>query len=276
LTLTIESLKQVPPITAGTATLNLTFKISGSLPSFVQVYALVPGAAKATPVKIVPMIYNQSEYSVPIQVAAGAYLVIYACPRDGPLNSPDDTTAGVYWETACAAAYTVTKTVPPKTETLDPPVIDAFVPYPANLNQPNRITVMWSSATSYDKYVLGWLQDGILSDPKTVDLTKEHVNMDDPSITSKGSIDLNNISGTSGSYQMPTEPSCLYFFRVNGGISQTWNYLYSAWGPTVPYIAIPNNHSLRGFLTDSGKDPAAQGVRSLLSPGQSIRNFMMI
>jgi len=276
MTLSIESLKQVPPITAGTATLNLTFKISGSLPSFVQVYALVPGADMATPVKTVPMVYNQNEYSVPVQVAAGAYLVIYACPRDGPLNLPDDDTDGVYWESACAAAYTVTKTVAPTTQTLDPPVIDAFVPYPANLNQPNRITVMWSSATSYDKYVLGWYQNGIPSDPTKLDFTKLKVNMDDPLVTTKGSIDLNNIKGTSGTYQKPTEPSCLYFFRVNGGISQTWNYEYSAWGSTQPYVAIPNSHSLRRYLTDSGLDPAAQGVRSLLSSGQTVRKFMQI
>ncbi|MDA4118449.1 MAG: hypothetical protein OK455_08920 [Thaumarchaeota archaeon] len=276
MTLDITGLKQVPPIVAGTATLNLTFKISGDLPSFVQVYALVPGAAKATPVKIVPMIYNQNEYSVPVQVAAGAYLVIYACSRDGPMNLPDDTTGGEYWESACAAAYIATKTVAPLTQKLDPPVIDAFVPYPANLNQPNRITVMWSSATSYDKYVLGWYQDGVPSDPQKLDFTKLTVNMDDPLVTTKGSIDLNDIKGTSGSYQMPTEPSCLYFFRVNGGISQTWNYNYSAWGPTEPYVAIPNSRSLRHFLTDSGLDPAAQGVRSRLSPGQKVRNFMQI
>ncbi|HZW55297.1 MAG TPA: hypothetical protein VFF30_03330 [Nitrososphaerales archaeon] len=57
----------------------------------------------------------------------------------------------------------------------------------------------------------------------------KNTNLFDPSLTTNQSQDINQ-SGTTGSYDVQTEPGHLYFFHVNGVISQFWSYNYSAVG----------------------------------------------
>lgn len=276
--LVITKLTQVGPFSNSTATINISFTINGNLPSFVQIYAAPAGGGvgSAELVDIVSIKsgvyqYNDNAFSLKPNV----YYAIYACPRTGSESQPDDTIDGIEWESYCAMAYLATKSqeTPTTPQALDPPVITTLVPHPANTKQPNRIAVMWSSSTSYDKYVLGWVDSGYQTSPQTINYGA--ILQNPPWELPNQSQDINE-KGTSGSWDVPTQPGHLYFFHVNGGISQFWNYKYSKWGPPAAQLATSNHTSLRMFLMDSGISPSAQGMRSLLAPNQSIRNFMQI
>ena len=276
--LVITKLVQVPPINSTTATLQVSFAIYGNLPSFVQIYAAMAGTGVGTAplVNVVPIksgVYQYNDIQFTVK-PPGVIFHVYVCPRTGSQNQPDNTIDGVEWDSYCATAYISPKsqqTTP--SEGLYPPSINALVPHPANMNQPNRITVMWSSSTGYDKYVLGWVDGGYQTNPKAINYSTLLQNP--PWELPNHSQDINQ-SGTSGSYDVPTQPNHLYIFHVNGGISQFWNYKYSPWGPPAAQIATPNRTSLRMYLLDSGINPAGQSVRSLLSSGQTVRNFMQI
>ncbi|MCL5067733.1 MAG: hypothetical protein M1368_05195 [Thaumarchaeota archaeon] len=197
---------------------------------------------------------GQLQYDPVVTVYPGMYYAIYVCPRTGPKNEPDNQTDGQNWGSYCVRAYIVTKNLSSTSEeTLYPPVIDKLDPQPATVNQSNHITVTWSSSTSYDKYVVGWTQDG-------VDMAPQDINQ----------------SGTTGSWSAPTVPGHSYTFHVNGGISQFWNYRYSAWGPTSTILTVPNLTSLRQYLLDSGINPAGQSLRSLMTSGETLRKFMQL
>lgn len=281
--LLITKLTQVAPISNTSASLKVSFGINGNLPSFIQIYAAPAGGGvgSAELVEIVPTKSGVYQYNdIPFSLKAGVYYAVYVCPRTGSQSQPDSTIDGVEWDSYCALAYIVTKNQQSSLasgQTLDPPVINALVPHPANLKQPNRITVMWSSSTSYDKYVLGWVDSGYQSSPQQINYSQLLQNpLWDPTLQiPHGSQDINQ-KGASGSWDVPTQPDHLYFFHVNGGISQFWNYRYSAWGPTAAQVATPNRTSLRLYLLESGIDPAGQSVRSLVSSGQTVRNFMQI
>ncbi|MDG6905533.1 MAG: hypothetical protein JRN20_07105 [Nitrososphaerota archaeon] len=276
--LAITKLVQVPPISSTTATIQVSFEIAGDLPSFVQIYAAMAGTGVSTAplVNLVPIKSGVYQYNdIPFAVKPpGVTFIIYVCPRTGPQNLPDNMIDGVEWDSYCATAYITPKgqqASPP--ETLSPPSISAFVPHPANMNQPNRITVTWASSTSYDKYVLGWIDVGYQTDPNAVNYGS--ILQNPPWELPNQAQDINQ-KGTSGSYDVPTQPGHLYIFHVNGGISQFWNYRYSPWGPPAAQIAIPNSRSLRTYLLDSGINPAGCSMRSLLSSGQTVRTFMQI
>jgi hypothetical protein len=106
---------------------------------------------------------------------------------------------------------------------------------------------------NYDKYVLGWTQDGVAMAPQDIQQ-----------------------SGASGSWTAPTVPGHNYTFHVNGGISQFWNYNYSAWGPTYSVVAALNLTSLRGYLNASGINPAGKDLRSLIPTNQALRQYMQL
>ena len=276
--LAITKLVQVPPINSTTATINVSFAIGGNLPSFVQIYAAPAGGGvgSAELVDIVPTKSGVYQYNdIAFSLKPNVYYAIYVCPRTGPQNEPDATIDGVEWDAYCAMAYIATKsqTAPPTPQTLDSPVISSLIPHPADMKQPNRITVIWSSSTSYDKYVLGWVDSGYQSSPQTINYGI--ILQNPPWELPNNSQDINE-KGTSGSYDVPTQPGHLYFFHVNGGISQFWNYRYSPWGPPAAQLATTNSTSLRMFLLNSGMNPSGQGIRSSLSQGQSIRSLMQI
>lgn len=256
--------------------MKVSFAIYGNLPSFVQIYAAPAGggvgsAELVTVVSIKSGVYQYTD--VPFSLKPGVYYTIYVCPRTGSQNQPDNTIDGVEWDAYCAVAYIATKTQPVPPETLNPPMISALIAHPVNTKQPNRITVMWSSSTSYDKYVLGWVDSGYQSDPKTINYNLLIQNP--PWELPNQSQDINQ-KGVTGSVDIPTQPNHLYFFHVNGGISQFWNYKYSPWGPPAAQLATTNRTSLRLFLIESGISPGGQSIRSLLSPNQTVRNLMQI
>lgn len=274
--LVITALTQVAPFSNTSASLKVSFQISGDLPKFVQIYAAPAGGGvgSAQLVQTVDTKSGVNQYNdIQFSLSPGVYFAVRVCPRTGSKDQPDDTIDGSAWETYCAVAYIATKSQEPAPVSLDPPVIHVLVPHPANVKEPNRITVMWSSSTSYDKYVLGWADVGYQEDPNAVNYAA--VLQNPPWNFPNQSQDIAQ-KGTSGSWDVPTQPNHLYLFHVNGGISQFWNYKYSAWGPTTALVAPRNLTSLRVYLRESGINPTGQGLRSLVSSGQTVRNFMQL
>ncbi len=249
----ITGITQVPPITATTAKVKVSFTVSGG--NFVQIYAAPAGGGVGSGelVATVSIVPKQTQYDQTVNLPAASFFAIYACPRTGSKTTPDDYTDGQPWDTYCAMQYFTTQgkeTVPPS---MPPPQIVEVIPQPASVNLGNSIKVIWSSTKSYDKYVVGWSQNG----------------------TQMAGVDINT-GGTQGSWTTPTVPGSTYTFHVNGGVSQFWNYDYSTWGNLVTVVAGPNLTSVRKFLTWSGVHLGGNGLRSVVPSGFTLRKFMQL
>lgn len=225
------------------------------MPNFVQIYAAPAGGGigSAQLVADVDVKSSQTDYDQVITLYAGVYYAIYVCPRTGSKTAPNDLNDGQYWEGFCQMKYITTQKPSTPPVTLPPPSAPQLTPQPANLTNGNRIVVSWASSYNYDKYVVGWTQDGIEMQPQDI-----------------------KQGGTTGSWEAPTTPGHNYTFHVNGGVSQFWNYNYSDWGPTSSATAVPNVTSLREFLTISGINPAGKSLRSLVQAGQTLRSYMKL
>ena len=253
--LSLTSVTQLPPINETTAQVQISFTLSGGQATFVQIYAAPAGGGvdTAAVIAVVTVKPSQTSYVVDVSLSAATFFAIYACPRTGSQTSPDDETNGESWELYCAMQYFTTKAKNVAPATLPPPVIVEVTPQPATMSQGNSIKVVWEAGIDYDKYVFGWTQNNIQMQ----------------------SHDL-NISGANGSYTQATTPGDEYSFRVNGGISQTWNYNYSAWSNTMTAWAARNLTHLRQYLSASGVSQPNQSLRSVIPANETLRKFMQL
>jgi hypothetical protein len=258
--LSLTGLSQTGTVTNGKGQAKVSFQLSGDMPKFVQIYAAPAGGSvgSASLVLAVNVPSSQTQYDETITLPADVYTAVYVCPRTGSQQQPDDETDDQPWETYCAVGYiTVKSKAAPPAGPLVPPVITVLNPAPATMQHGNQITVLWSSPTQYDKFVLGWTQNGVDMQPQDLPSSP------DPS--------------GSGSWIAPTIPGAAYTFRVNGGISQFWNYNYSAWGPTASVTAALPYLRLRAYLLNSDVDlKVQQHLRSLMQQGQTLRSFMKL
>jgi hypothetical protein len=256
--LTLTGISQTGTVANGKGQAKVSFTLSGDMPKFVQIYAAPAGGSvgSASLVLAVNVQSSQTQYDETISLPANVYYAVYVCPRTGSQQEPDDQTDGQSWESYCAVGYITIKSNAPSAEPLVPPVITVLNPEPATMQHDNQIAVLWSSPTQYNKFVLGWTQNGVDMQPQDLPLA--------------------NPSG-SGSWSAPTIPGAAYTFHVNGGISQFWNYNYSAWGPTVSVTAALPYMSLRAYLLNSDVNlKVQQSLRSLMQQGQTLRSFMKL
>jgi hypothetical protein len=194
--------------------------------------------------------------SCPFTVPAGAVYNVAVCPRTGDMQNPDDYMDEVPWETFCAWETIVARATESPGGDQPAPWISSIDPEPANVTQPDRITVKWGSPQSYDKFLIWWTQNG------------EPMHQGESDNTA-----------SSGSWTAsPVTPGARYTFAVKGGVSGGigGNYLYSEWSPTLTVIAPQHFRSLRQFLVASGINPAAQGVASLMKGQKSLRAWMKL
>lgn len=173
---------------------------------------------------------TEYQYTSLITLQAGGYYVINACPRTGSEDTPDEWIDDKYWTDYCVWGTIVTKNLSPPLGDLVPPVITSVVPEPETMSQGNRITIVWSSPTQYDKFLMRVTESGVWTGG-----------------TQQGEID---ITGFSGSWTVLTYPGNQYTFQVQGGVYAGIfsHYRYSRWGPTVAATAISNLRSLRRYL----------------------------
>jgi hypothetical protein len=255
----IQSIQQVPPITANDAKLLIQFQVLGIKPDFVQVYAVNYG--ETTPAGLgaiadtVDMTIPDPVYASVIDVLAGAIYTIWLCGRTGTKDNPDDQIDGVYWESLCVGQTVVTKSDPLPAAQRKAPIISGIDAEPATISDPDRITVKWTSQP-YDKFLIWWTQNG--------------------EALAQGEVDS---SGSSGSWTAsPTVPGARYTFAVKGGTygGIFGNYNYSDWGPTISATAPRQYSSLRYFLRASGVNPGAQPLRKLAHKQSSVRKFMKL
>jgi hypothetical protein len=246
--------------TSPTCKVLIRFEIDGpkSGVDIVQVYAV--NAANAEPsglgdvVDSVDMTIAEAEYPSVVDLQAGAAYQIHLCPRSKTGDQLDDQTEGAYWETFCIAQTFVTQAPGQPTQTYPVPVITSFQSDPADISRPNRITVSWTSAQSYDKFLVWWLIHG-MNIPQA-----------------EGEIDS---GGYSGSWTaQPTQPNVLYDFSLKGGLSAFWNFIYSDWSPPLQVRAAGNLTSLRKFITGGGTSSNSIHIRPLMKGETSIRKFM--
>jgi len=168
----IISITQQAPFSSAQANVVIHFKIVGTLPDIVQVYAadyLSPNnngtGTKALTVKVDP---KTTDYPLPpIQLIPGIPYMIHLCPRNVSNGIPDDQFDGEEWQNSCASRLFVTQTAQPSgtNESYPAPTITGAQPSPATLGAPNRIVVSWTAARAYDKYVVGWTENGIERQP---------------------------------------------------------------------------------------------------------------
>jgi hypothetical protein len=257
--ITFTGLSQQPPYSDTTATILAQFTVTGVKPDFVQVYAANLG--ETDPAGLGDLVDKQdltiphSTYDSVFTVPAGYLYRIWLCPRTGTEDNPDELIDGQYWEGFCVWQLIVARATPTMGQR-QPPWVSGIDPEPANLTQPDRITVKWGSPQSYDKYLISWTKNGEPMD--------------------QGEVDSAAISGAWTA--TPITPGARYTFSVKGGVSGgiLGNYLYSDWSKAIAVVAPPHFRSLRQFLTASGKNPAAQGVASLMKSQHSLRSFMKL
>ncbi len=252
----ITAVKQIAPITATVAKVQVSFDLSGTLPDFVQIYAVTATASgPSNLIATVDMKPPTTQYDEIIALQAGTYYTLYICPRTGSEGTPDDQIDGVYWETYCAVASITTQAVSSSPGgNLPPPTITHIIPYPATIKQDSSMTIEWSAFRQYNKFLVWWTQNGIA--------------------LAQGEI---NTTGSSGTWSVQTTPGYHYTFKVEGGVSAGLSgYDYSGWGPEVSVVAPANLNSLKQYLQNSGLHIANQSLRALMPTGTTLRQFMKL
>ncbi len=248
--LRLTAVQQVPPITNSNAQVQVSFDLLGILPDFVQIYAAnAAGSGPANLVDSVDIQKPENHYDKYITLQAGTFYAIYACPRTGSQDNPDEYIDDEHWYSYCAIQTILTQSISSPSKGDVPPVINSLDPQPATLNSPNTITVGWTTPTSYQQYQVAWSYEGEA---------------------------LAQINTANKSYSFGTDPGHHYTFAVQGGIygGAAGNYHWSAFGPTVRITASPNLHSLRQFLQHSGLNPSGQKLSALIHAGGTLRKFM--
>jgi hypothetical protein len=256
--LVLRGLKQVPPTTDTTATIQISFDLLGILPDIVQIYA--ENAAGTDPANLADTIDinpTENQYTEDFTLLAGTYYTIYACPRTKTNGVLDDQIDGEYWETYCVSSAIVTQEPATSGGNLPPPIISKLDPEPATITQGNSITVTWSSSVPYFKIHIGGTENGRA-------INQQEFDFPDP-------------GSSSGSWTVSTIPEAHYTFNAQGGSGlggDTWSH----WGPTVKITASPNLTSLKQILQHSGINIAGQHLRQLMpsASGGSLRKFMQL
>ena len=253
-----KGVAQVPPYSASSANVQVNYELLGIPPDKVQIYA--ENAAGTGPANLV----DESDVdpnnigtvtSTDVQLEAGTYYTIYACPRTETDGMLDDQTDGEYWETYCQSGVVVTQVAPTSTKAGSPPIISMLTPEPATIENGNRIVVNWASDSVVYKIQISWSEDG--------EALPQHED------------DFSDAGSIGGSWTAATDPGALYTFQANGGSGEggdTW----SGWGPTVKIVASPNVRSLKQFLNNSGIDPVNQHLSQLIPRRGSLKQFMKL
>lgn len=248
--LTLTAVKQIGPITNTSAQVQVSFDLLGILPDFVQIYAAnAAGSGPANLADSVDVSPPEDHYDRIITLQAGTFYTIYACPRTGSQDNPDEYIDGEHWDSYCAMQNILTQSASSPPGDKVPPVINFLDPQPATLNSTNTIGVGWTTPTSYQQYQVAWAYEGQA---------------------------LPQVMTSNNSVRFGTAPGHHYAFAVQGGNSAgaSGTYHWSAFGPTVRITASPNLHSLRQFLQLSGLNPSGQKLSALFHAGDTLRKFM--
>jgi hypothetical protein len=145
--------------TSPTCKVEINFHVGGTRIDIdlVQVYALPAGQAYPSPglgnvVDSVDLgaITEGPDYSSLVDLPAGSIFAIGLCPRSETDGTLDDQIDDEYWETFCIfQQFTTTLNVGPGNPQV---TVKSIQPY--TLNNPNQITISWSSSDYTDGQVL--------------------------------------------------------------------------------------------------------------------------
>ena len=242
-------IKQIPPIEATSAKVQVTFDVLGVIEpdSIVQIYAADRSGDLSSLVAKTELSMNEHfGYSEILDLQAGSFYAIACCPRTVTSNVPDDTVDGQYWEGLCLWQEFTTQAAPGPPTDLPAPQITGIRTLPLTLHQKNGIEVSWVSARSYDFFQVRW---GYVGMPA----------VDENQTKTAG--------GNQGSFiGEPTTQGTMYHFSVQGCNSDWLGFSHcSPWSPLTKAHAGPNLRSLRGFLQASGVPSSP--LRSLMGAG---------
>lgn len=246
----ITNVRQIPPITADKASVDVHFKVLGpDIPDVVQVYANLAGEQGQLKDNVEPELPEQ-DYDSNLDLKAGQWYTILVCPRSKTNGKLDDQVDGHYWEELCQVCTFVTRATPGAGGQFPPPAIVGAEVHPATLQGPARIIVSWQAAQSYGYYNVRWGLRGVPQDYQ------------------------NEVPGgsLSGSFvAQPVTPGDIYRFQVEGCYRGTLHSTCSDWSPTVEITASPRTHSLREFL---GTADPRQGLHTIAPQVSSLRALM--
>lgn len=273
----IIDIKQVPPVTSTTASVSVKFKILGSPPDLVQIYAsrsregwdLVDG------VEVEP---NRQDYENVLTLLAGAFYTIHVCPRTLSNGVLDDYIEGVSWESYCQVGRITT--VAHEEQTPPPPpkpvaTITSVETFPATLKRKNQIKIAWSSV-KYEYFIVKWNADN--DSPILRRLYQQQGGFDrNKYALLHDQVDIER-EGRSGSFTLDgAVPELKYTFIVKGCDTDIFGTSQCAgWSSPKEVIAQKNLSSVRHFLQLSDQELTLGIRRHLPATSTSLRLFMQL
>jgi hypothetical protein len=241
-------IQQVGNPTPSTASVRISFTLTGILTDLVEIYAGGASDPISNPVQRVDISPPEINYtSDDIELQAGTEFFFHLCPRNKTGDRLDDDVENQPFETFCTAAIpfttqgTAQSTVSPPPS---PPRISSFVPHQPTLDKAGSVVVTWETTSGKcDKYHLIWtnLALGILQEFE---------------------IEVGGSSGASFSAG-PTTAGKTYTFKVQSCIAEDLGPdNCSAFCADTQFVMPANTNSLRAFLQLSGVPPGTS-IRSL-------------
>jgi len=274
----IVDIKQVPPITSTTASVSVKFKILGSPPDLVQIYAARSNEGRdfVDEVEVKP---NRQDYEKVLTLLAGAIYTIVVCPRTVSNSVLDDSIEGVYWESHCQSGRVTTvaheEPTPPPPPPKAVPTITHVETLPATLKRKNQIKIVWSSV-KFEYFIVKWDADD--QSPVLRKLYEQQRGFDrNKYALLHDQVDIER-EGRSGSYTLDgAVPGLRYKFIVNGCDEDIFGTANCAgWSSPKEVIAQKNLSSLRQFLQLSEQDPVLGVRRHLPVNSTSLKALMQI
>jgi hypothetical protein len=206
-------------------------------------------------VDTVDLTITEYQYTSQVDLQSGAAYTLALCPRSLTGGVPDDQTEDEgYWETYCV-------TYPFTTQADDNPNNPQLNVHtqPATLNNPNQITVGWSSNNYTDGQVI-W------SPP-----------INGQTSYSFQATDQGNVPNYTGTYSLNI-PSNLagHAFSFTVQVRNQFQDATLWYKSTVIVQAATNYHSLLNFLAASNVGQLPIGVRQFMKGVNSLRSLMQI
>jgi hypothetical protein len=240
----IEQLRNPTP---STASVRISFTVTGILTDLVEIYAGGASDPLSVPLQRVELSPPEINYtSDDIALQAGTLFFFHLCPRNKTGDQLDNEVEGQPFETFCTAAipFTTQGTSPPAGPRPKPPApsITAIEPRQPTLTEPGHIVVRWVANIVFDQY---------------------HVISEELPSGGPNEIEIDS-SGNNGFFTLtPTVPGHSYSFKVQGCITHNIGLNDCSLFTAPKLVQMPENtRSLRTFLQISNI-VLAPGLRSL-------------